>query len=330
VIAVSDGGGSYKFSRVGAKVSCERAVQFLGEQLSKRPLRVRPGGVVERWFSKDDGYFVSEDIKFVQDVLTYAMRDAYDAVERAAKEREDSQPHRRFLKANRKLGIEDLSATLLLAVTTRLMVKGVEWTFAMTCAVGDGMMTMIAQGDPPVQLLAEPDSGAHSGETYFLTSRGRLDSGNLASKTFTAFRPMHALMVMTDGVADDYFPPQTEMLRLYSDLVLNRIVKPLPGARAVSLPPNLEQARVAAEIDQEILAADPQRFRIRSAIAFAEKLKLNVKDLVSSADLIRLGAMTDSPDTIIDPAERLCLWLDAYQVRGSFDDRTLVVLHRPE
>jgi hypothetical protein len=29
-------------------------------------------------------------------------------------------------------------------------------------------------------------------------------------------------------------------------------------------------------------------------------------------------------------ADRLRLWLDAYHVRGSFDDRTLVALHREE
>jgi hypothetical protein len=328
VIAVSDGAGSSRFSRVGARVSCQAAADFLAEQLRERPLRVRQAGLLERWWNKDDGYINADDVKFLEGVLHYSMSVAHDAVKAAADEREDSQAYRRHFKANRKLCIDDLSATLLLAIATRVPVKGAEYTFAMTCSVGDGMMAMIAQGDPPVQLLAEPDSGEHSGETYFLTSKGRLDPARL--KINIGFRPLRALLVMTDGVADDYFPPQTEMQRLYADLVLNRVLAVPSGPRAVSLPPNLDEARLACESDMEVLAAQPRRFRMRSAAAFAERLGLGARDVAAAADLLRAGAKTDGPDAEADPAERLRLWLDAYQVRGSFDDRTLVILHHSE
>jgi hypothetical protein len=44
--------------------------------------------------------------------------------------------------------------------------------------------------------------------------------------------------------------------------------------------------------------------------------------------LLRAGAR-DTPLSKECPSaeDRLLRWLDAYQVRGSFDDRTLVVLH---
>jgi hypothetical protein len=55
---------------------------------------------------------------------------------------------------------------------------------------------------------------------------------------------------------------------------------------------------------------------------------VDVKQLVGSPGLLHAGIRTAPFDRALPPAERLRLWLDAYQVRGSFDDRTLVVLHR--
>jgi hypothetical protein len=329
LIAVSDGGGSYKFSRVGAKVSCLTALDGLARELSGRVLRVRQAGLLEKWWGKDDGYLNAEDTAFLQTALHRAMSAALDGVKQAAQERSDSEAHRKIL--GRPLALEDLSGTLLLAVSTRVVVNGTEYTYAATCSVGDGMMAAITEGDPPMNLLAVPDSGEHSGETYFLTSRGRLEPGNLTTKTFSAFRPMKALMVMTDGVADDYFPPDPQMLRLYGDLVLNRVLKPSGPAvppPPASLPPGVPEARAACESELDVLGPEPQKIKLRSAGVFADKMNRNLKELVAAPDLLQAGAAAEAPDTVQDAAERLRLWLDAYQVRGSFDDRTLVILHR--
>ena len=43
-------------------------------------------------------------------------------------------------------------------------------------------------------------------------------------------------MLMSDGVADDYFPAQPQMKRLCLDLMLNGII-PMPGGKAEPLPP---------------------------------------------------------------------------------------------
>src|SRR5262249_40224302 len=154
-----------------------------------------------------------------------------------------------------------------------------------------------------------------------LTSRGQLDPAALAPKTVEVFAPLRALMVMTDGVADDYFPPQTELFRLYADLVLNRVLNVAPpGAPPPdTLPPGLEEARAACESEQDVLSAEPQKFKLRSAGTFADKMNVNTKELVASPDLLRAGAMPDGPDAVQNAAEQLRLWLDAYTVRGSFD-----------
>ena len=65
---------------------------------------------------------------------------------------------------------------------------------------------------------------------------------------------------------------------------------------------------------------------IRDQAVYAEKLGMSVPRLALSAPLLHAGR-GEEPAGPASRAERLRDWLDAYQVRGSFDDRTLVVLH---
>ena len=67
---------------------------------------------------------------------------------------------------------------------------------------------------------------------------------------------------------------------------------------------------------------------LRSAATYASELGRDVGRVAGVARLPH-GRRRNAPLTATcpKPADRLRLWLDAYQVRGSFDDRTLVVLH---
>ena len=88
----------------------------------------------------------------------------------------------------RRLVVEDLSATLLVAVHTSVRVQGREQSLVVACQIGDGV---VAGLDPRggVVLLGAPDSGDYSGETDFLTSRRQLEPANLQRKTFGFVRP---------------------------------------------------------------------------------------------------------------------------------------------
>jgi hypothetical protein len=72
--------------------------------------------------------------------------------------------------------------------------------------------------------------------------------------------------------------------------------------------------------------------RIRSLRTFAEKLGLTPAQVVGSPPLLAAGCLDDGRGDNLgderDRSARLRMWLDAYQVRGSFDDRTLLILHR--
>jgi hypothetical protein len=171
------------------------------------------------------------------------------------------------------------------------------------------------------------DSGNYSGETDFLTSRRQIDAGNLHRRTIAHVGQLRAVMVMTDGVADDYFPNDPGLARLYADLVLNGV---LPPDRDAGEPPTLAFDVNDGRLDGDVeisTATGTLGVRLRSATLFASELGMAPEELAASAPWLRVGAKrTPLLGQAPTPEERLRLWLDAYQVRGSFDDRTLVVL----
>jgi len=266
VIAVSDGAGSKKFSRIGAKESCRAAADHLKARLSDHLLAYREAWTPQT-FERDPetGTFREEDLELVQQALHEALHKGHEAVQAAANTRnagERAEEYRSIL--GRDLTANDLSATLLLAVHTVIEVEGQDYSFVLSCQIGDGASCVIRRNGT-VSVLGVPDSGEFSGETEFLTSKKFLDSNYTWRKTYPFFGPIRALLVMTDGVADDYFPADPEMRRLLDDLIDNKVM----GAPSED----------------------------------AEEMKVD---------------------------DRLRNWLDTYYVRGSFDDRTLVVLAREE
>jgi serine/threonine protein phosphatase PrpC len=335
VIAVSDGAGSKKFSRVGAKAACTAAVKRLVEDLSEHLLTERDEWTAETLKRNEtDGTFLQEDLDAIQAALHRAMNMAYDAMKAAVEDRLENPAYEKLL--GRRLEVEDLSATLLLAVHSTVRSAGADRSFILTCQVGDGMLGAVDRKGR-LQLLGEPDSGEFAGQTDFLTSRNKLERDNLWRKTFGFFRQLEALMVMTDGVADDYYPNDPGLLRLYGDLVLNGIIgikeasdNEIAAALAGTQLPTLDDV-MKAEFHNNFetnTAEGMKGARIRSVEAFAEKLGKPLAEVVASPALLSAGARGEPMSAEEKPEERLRVWLDTYQVRGSFDDRTLVVLHR--
>ncbi|MBC7910083.1 MAG: protein phosphatase 2C domain-containing protein [Pyrinomonadaceae bacterium] len=334
IIAVSDGAGSKAFSRVGAKVACNFAVKRLVEDLREHQLKSREVWTAET-LKRDEtnGSFVEEDLEAVQIALHNAMVMAYGALVAAAEDRAESSEHEKVL--GRKVEVDDLSATLLLAVHTTVKYKEGDRNFVLACQIGDGMLGAIDQKGR-LQLLGEPDSGEFAGQTDFLTSRNKVDKDNLTRKTRGFFSPLQSLMVMTDGVADDYYPNDPDLLRLYGDLALNQIIeikgpsdKDVAARLELTKLPTLDQVMQADFYsDVETNTAEGiRKTRLKSVAAYAEKLDLPLAEVVASPALLLAGARGE-PLCDGEAQDRLRVWLDSYHVRGSFDDRTLVVLHR--
>ena len=171
-----------------------------------------------------------------------------------------------------------------------------------------------------VKLMGEADSGEFSGETDFLTSAKMGTLETLQNRTKLSLGHSDLLLMMTDGVADDYFPPQREMRRLYLDLLANGVLRSQPGPLTPEimrcyqmLPSPLAYPWVN---DQNVQAPLHYTRRIVEAGQTMEALWMN------RTALSMVGMAVESED----PAENLCWWLDNYVERGSFDDRTLLVI----
>jgi hypothetical protein len=334
IIAVSDGAGSKQFSRVGAEMACKAAVEQLAVCLGEHKVKHRDTWSAET-FRRDDTNvgFAEEDLEFIQEALHQSMHAAYEAMEKAAAERSNSVDH--FEVLGRRLEISDLSATLLLAVHTKVQFQNGETSLIFTCSIGDGMVAVIDKNGV-TRLLMTPDSGQYSGEVTFLNKK-EVQPEKLVGRTFPFLGTVRALLAMTDGVADDYFPNDPGMSLLYGDLILNQVVNIQPIDEPIIAEtlsktnlPTLEEVEKAEfhKLVERITDKDPAKVKIRSVAAYAEKLDLPVQDVLASPALLIAGSTGEPMCSETLPEEKLRVWLDSYQVRGSFDDRTLVILHR--
>jgi hypothetical protein len=347
IIAVSDGAGSKKLSRLGAKVSCQAAVQYLSEILKNCTIRQRETTEVlsNDLQRKSDWSFVGQDFNEVQTALHIAVQKAYEAVKAKADECYNIADY--YIALNHKRPeIKDFSATLLLAVHTLIKVAEESYSLVWSCQVGDGAIAAISQ-EGNLKLLGKADSGEHGGETEFLTSENKIKRENLIQNTFVFPGKLKALMVMTDGVADDYFPLEPRILELYGDLILNQVI-PIRQANEIEINSHLRNTRlgnlsgipdIKNRFRQEVkrlLASDttePKSVEISSLEKYAQELHRSPSEIVKSSALLSAGIISSGMSEScrnMTPEEKLKIWLDSYYKRGSFDDRTLVILYRED
>ncbi|WP_413166831.1 protein phosphatase 2C domain-containing protein [Capilliphycus salinus ALCB114379] len=146
IIAVSDGAGSKKLSRLGAKVSCQAAVQYLSEILKNCTIRQREKteNLSNDLQRQPDWSFVGQDFNEVQTALHIAVQKAYEAVKAKADDCNKLTDY--YIALNHKIPeIKDFSATLLLAVHTLIKVAGESYSLVLSCQVGDGAIAAISQ-----------------------------------------------------------------------------------------------------------------------------------------------------------------------------------------
>jgi len=188
LVAVSDGAGSARLSRVGSHVVVRTAISMLEEILAAEP---------------------EPSPERLNQALEEALQAAHLAVHQEAKERE--QP------------VKELSATFLLlvhGVTQAGHVVG-------SLQVGDGLL-VIQYPDGALAPLAERDSGAYGGETFFLTSKP-VEAWLGRGEVRCLDGPPRMLVAMSDGVADDFIPYEEHLPALFRNL--DKIVARKEGYR---------------------------------------------------------------------------------------------------
>ncbi len=318
IAVVADGAGSKQLSRIGARVSCEAAADYLKTALPALfeqdcSLRDKLSGDM----SGDE--FLSACGQFAA-VIRKSAGKAFDAVIQKLKSLYTDKNYTSVLGRNPTLA--DMGSTFLAAVAVPLEVNGERQRFVVTLQIGDGCICAVDSSEDHngcFRLLGEADSGAYSGETEFLSEK-TVSEGDIARKIRISRGRSDILMLMSDGVADDYFPAQPMMKRLYLDLCLNGIL-PMKGECSGRSEPK----------PTEFPAVTPEQTPV--AIQYAKQLLTDGSDEA-------MNRLWDDRDTLMpysleawgsslgdSPEKRLQCWLDNYNERGSFDDRTLVIMN---
>ena len=322
VLAVSDGAGSKRFSRVGARAASEAAVGSIYEQL--RTLDAANAKNRAAFALPMEEAAFGEACAGLGAALHAGVLDARRAVLAAFHERCGQEAYTKLL--GRDLALSDFAATLL--VTVAVPVPELGEVLVLSCQVGDGITCAIDTHAPygkAVKLLGKPDSGDFSGETDFLTSEVMADIASLQRRTLVTRGAYDLILTMTDGVADDYFNEQ-EMHRLYLDLVANGIV---PGAQGtatftraeVELLRSLPQPTAFPWVNDK-----EQHIALQYASHMCREIPTTEECLWQNAHVLALAAEDTSLKGVASHAERLKIWLDNYVTRASFDDRTLALL----
>ncbi len=314
---VCDGAGSKKLSRIGSRVSSEAAVKFLKEELGRLfedKAQIKMGLCAEL----NSPEFMSAASK-VAAVVRQSAEIAFKAQQNRLAEISEDESYINAL--GRQPIISDMYTTFLAVVAVPLVTAKSRQVFAASVQIGDGCICAIdssADSSRNIKLLGEADSGAFSGETDFLSEKN-IRPEVIAGKTRVSRGTSDIIMLMSDGVADDYFPGIPMLGRLYLDLCLNGIL-PMSG---------------------ELTAGeDPAPIRFKSVSMSRQSVALQyAKQLLSDNSEEAMNALWDKREALRchsleafrmnigdTPVERLRVWLDNYNERGSFDDRTLAVI----
>lgn len=316
-VAVCDGAGSKPLSRIGSRVSAESAVKFLKSELSelfKSEPKIKDGLCADLQSAE----FMSSCGK----IASLVQQSAREALKAQNEELSRLESDEKYISAlGRKPILADLSTTFLAAVVVPLVIGGTKQRFMVCVQIGDGCICAVnskEDGEHSVKLMGEADSGKFSSETDFLSAKNTADAA-IAAKTRVSRGASDVIMLMSDGVADDYFPAVPMMQRLYLDLGLNGVI-------------NMKGDASQAE--------DPAPIRFKSVSMSKQSVALQyAKQLLSDSSPESMRALWDKRDSLKchsleafginigdTPEKRLRIWLDNYNERTSFDDRTLVVI----
>lgn len=317
VVIVCDGAGSKLLSRIGARVSCESAAAYLKESLAKLfsdTPEIKAGLCAELNSSE----FMAACGR-IAPLIQQSAREALAAQQKKLDELCADDAYEKAL--GRKPVLSDLYATFLAAVVVPLEINGKRECFMACVQIGDGCICAVNSAESSencLRIMGEADSGAFSGETDFLSEKNTKPEA-ISAKTRISRGRSDTIMLMSDGVADDYFPAIPMMKRLYLDLCLNGIL-PMAGELTSGEDPapirfksvSLSQTSVALQYAKQLLS---------------EKTDEAMNALWDKREMLRCHSLEAFRMNIGDtPEERLRVWLDNYNERGSFDDRTLVVV----
>lgn len=325
IASAADGAGSKPFSRIGAKAACEAAVNFIKARLAaiKREFPDYCEKLGKAIDSAEFGTVCSE----IAGMLRDSCDEAYTAVEAAFEKRKDIPEFEEAI--GRKPDIKDFSSTLLTVAVIPVNTENGREFLTAAIQLGDGMIAAFdenADFENTLVILGSADSGSFAGETEFITSEQMRSADSLMNRTKIRRGKMTSLMLMTDGVADDYYPNNNQLLRLMLDLKLNGIM-PADSSENTE---NTEEfgGKIPEPVAYQWVNDSDVKYAIQYAKNILSECGLTLEQLWKNKDIQKKSCLK-AFDIVHDRdnAEMLKIWLDNYVERGSFDDRTLVLIN---
>ncbi len=192
ITVVADGAGSAKYSRRGAQLICEAAVQNLLHTLVDDSALTEAVNSFQQAQSEKSSSLDAAQ-QNVQSILASKLGSAARSAEQAILQELTEQSS---LQAEYK----DFSSTALIAICKQFSVG----TLCAAFAVGDGAIAVYQQGHA-VTLLGSADSGEFAGQTRFLDAQSVTDTAIAARTQFMLVEDLTALVLMSDGVSDPWF-----------------------------------------------------------------------------------------------------------------------------
>lgn len=195
VACVADGAGSRPLARVGAQVAAQAALTAFQQVSDGDP---EDASVQKHLCAR----------------LTNSMLAAREALEKEAE--------------MRTCDISDLGTTLLVAAFARTPPADLlGWI-----GLGDGLIAAKTI-DGVSKVLHDEDHGTYAGETRFITSRDFSASVTGRAQAIAFPQGLRAVVLSTDGVADDFFPVAERVTELFDADAIPRLKDPdgapLPG-----------------------------------------------------------------------------------------------------
>ncbi|MCD7800760.1 MAG: protein phosphatase 2C domain-containing protein [Ruminococcus sp.] len=319
IVGVSDGAGSKAYSRVGAK---EVTTSYVSAMSSAVETLLKDSSFLEGLSYPVTDSLFNKSCSRVALELQNAVKSAYSSL--VSKFDDISKDENYSKPLGRKLSINDLSCTLLSAVIIPIETKvGIE-TFIATLQIGDGLICSIDANQPfdtATKILGASDSGSFSGETEFITANGMVEQSNLMRRIKVMKGKTSAILLATDGVADDYFPNERKSCNLYNDLVLNGIIATdIKNDNSIKIVPPIREQKTIEEVPKNVCVAYCED--IKEFFNISDEVLWNDKSFIQDAVSVYLQCFSNNDGMNLES------WLDNYAKRGSFDDRTLF-LYRP-
>jgi hypothetical protein len=181
-LAAADGAGSAPLARVGSRLACQESIKALVASLAD--WKLTPGEKPAQ-----------EDLKRLRSCVAGAVRKALTAIDHES--------------LRRDCNIREFHTTCLLLVHAPFgeadLVAGLQ--------VGDGAIALLcAPGN--CEVLGDADHGEFSSETRFLTTPNIADELEMRT-VFCMRQGLLAAAVLTDGVADDFFPESDRLIEMF-------------------------------------------------------------------------------------------------------------------